>query len=52
MSEADMVWLTFFVLSVFVGIEVISKVSLDPAHAVDVGRERDPRRSSWSARSW
>ena len=27
MSEADLIWLTFFVLSVFVGIEVISKVS-------------------------
>ncbi len=27
MSEADLVWLTIFVLSVFVGIEVISKVS-------------------------
>jgi H+-translocating NAD(P) transhydrogenase subunit alpha len=27
MSEADLVWLTFFVLSIFVGIEVISKVS-------------------------
>jgi len=27
MSEADLIWLTIFVLSVFVGIEVISKVS-------------------------
>jgi NAD(P) transhydrogenase subunit alpha len=27
MSEANIIWLTFFVLSVFVGIEVISKVS-------------------------
>lgn len=27
MSELDIIWLTFFVLSVFVGIEVISKVS-------------------------
>jgi|SRR5680860_606719 len=27
MSEADLIWLTLFVLSVFVGIEVISKVS-------------------------
>ncbi len=27
MSQADLIWLTFFVLSVFVGIEVISKVS-------------------------
>ena len=27
MSDADLVWLTIFVLSVFVGIEVISKVS-------------------------
>ena len=27
MSSADLVWLTIFVLSVFVGIEVISKVS-------------------------
>ena len=27
MSSADLIWLTIFVLSVFVGIEVISKVS-------------------------
>jgi proton-translocating NAD(P)+ transhydrogenase subunit alpha len=27
MSQADLTWLTIFVLSVFVGIEVISKVS-------------------------
>jgi NAD(P) transhydrogenase subunit alpha len=27
MSANDIVWLTFFVLSVFVGVEVISKVS-------------------------
>jgi proton-translocating NAD(P)+ transhydrogenase subunit alpha len=27
MSEANIIWLTFFVLSVFVGLEVISKVS-------------------------
>ncbi len=27
MSEADLIWLTIFVLSVFVGLEVISKVS-------------------------
>jgi proton-translocating NAD(P)+ transhydrogenase subunit alpha len=27
MSNADLTWLTIFVLSVFVGIEVISKVS-------------------------
>ena len=27
MSAADLIWLTIFVLSVFVGIEVISKVS-------------------------
>jgi proton-translocating NAD(P)+ transhydrogenase subunit alpha len=27
MSSADLTWLTIFVLSVFVGIEVISKVS-------------------------
>jgi NAD(P) transhydrogenase subunit alpha len=27
MSDQDIVWLTFFVLSVFVGVEVISKVS-------------------------
>lgn len=27
MSDANIIWLTFFVLSVFVGIEVISKVS-------------------------
>jgi NAD(P) transhydrogenase subunit alpha len=27
MSATDIIWLTFFVLSVFVGIEVISKVS-------------------------
>jgi NAD(P) transhydrogenase subunit alpha len=27
MSATDVIWLTFFVLSVFVGIEVISKVS-------------------------
>jgi NAD(P) transhydrogenase subunit alpha len=27
MSETNIIWLTFFVLSVFVGIEVISKVS-------------------------
>ena len=27
MSQADLIWLTIFVLSVFVGIEVISKVS-------------------------
>ena len=27
MSEGDLIWLTFFVLSIFVGIEVISKVS-------------------------
>ncbi len=27
MSEADLIWLTIFVLSVFVGVEVISKVS-------------------------
>jgi NAD(P) transhydrogenase subunit alpha len=27
MSHADLVWLTIFVLSVFVGVEVISKVS-------------------------
>jgi H+-translocating NAD(P) transhydrogenase subunit alpha len=27
MTEANIVWLTLFVLSVFVGIEVISKVS-------------------------
>jgi len=26
-SEGDLIWLTFFVLSIFVGIEVISKVS-------------------------
>jgi NAD(P) transhydrogenase subunit alpha len=27
MTEANIIWLTFFVLSVFVGVEVISKVS-------------------------
>ena len=27
MSESDLIWLTIFVLSVFVGVEVISKVS-------------------------
>ncbi len=27
MSPADLIWLTIFVLSVFVGVEVISKVS-------------------------
>jgi NAD(P) transhydrogenase subunit alpha len=27
MSATDIIWLTFFVLSVFVGVEVISKVS-------------------------
>ena len=27
MSQADLTWLTIFVLSVFVGVEVISKVS-------------------------
>ena len=42
MNES-MVWLTIFVLAVFVGIEVISKVSVHPAHPADVGRQRDPR---------
>ncbi len=27
MTDANLIWLTFFVLSVFVGVEVISKVS-------------------------
>ena len=35
--------LTIFVLAVFVGFEVVSKVSSHPAHAADVRRERDPR---------
>ena len=46
------VWLTIFVLSVFVGIEVISKVSSTLHTPLMSRRQRDPRRSSCSARSW
>ena len=52
MSQADLTWLTIFVLSVFVGIEVISKVSstlhtplMSGANAIHgiILRRRDPR---------
>ena len=36
--------LTFFVLAVFVGFEVVVQGVLGAAHAADVGRQRDPRR--------
>ena len=42
MSEA-VVWLTIFVLSVFVGIEVISKVSSTLHTPLMSGRQRHPR---------
>ena len=42
MNEA-VVWLTIFVLSVFVGIEVISKVSSTLHTPLMSGRQRDPR---------
>ena len=43
--------LTIFVLALFVGYEVITKVPPAAAHAADVGGERDLRDSRWSGRS-
>ena len=41
--DTGVVWLTIFVLSVFVGIEVISKVSSTLHTPADVRRQRHPR---------
>ena len=66
--ERAVVWLTIFVLSVFVGVEVISKVSSTLHTPLMSGRQRDPRdhparrdpghrlrrrpRSRWSSGWW
>ena len=50
MTES-VVWLTIFVLAVFVGVEVISKVS-STLHTPLMSGRMPSTASSWSARSW